>query len=159
GGGQFGWSGSRHAGERHRRRPGDPVSLRHVRIQHGFTEGIHRDGRTIEAAVSSAARRRKGDNFQLLIFDCRLGLIGNRQSPIENLFHSGDSSAVRYLYFLARARQAASGFMPAVQLGSEREAAAAQTPASSERFNSHPSCKPSKTPAQKASPAPAVPAT
>src|SRR5437660_1467560 len=48
--------------------------------------------------------------------------------------------------------------LPPVQVGCESEAAATQTPVSRQRGSSHPSCNPSRTPAQNASPAPAMPA-
>src|SRR3989442_5025649 len=82
----------------------------------------------------------------------------NVQPATAKESYSCGSSGLRYLNFFASARQAASGFMPAVQLGSESDAAAAHTPASRQRLSSQPSCRPSNTPAQNASPAPAVPA-
>ena len=48
-------------------------------------------------------------------------------------------------------------FTPAVQVASDKHAAAAQTAIRRLRFKSHPSWMPSNTPAQKASPAPAAP--
>src|SRR6266496_2572244 len=73
-------------------------------------------------------------------------------------FYSVGSSGGRKRYFLTRFSVALSGLMPPVQVGSEREAAATHTPVCRHRCKSQPSCNPSSTPAQYASPAPAVPA-
>src|SRR6266850_2554522 len=67
------------------------------------------------------------------------------------------SSLGRKPNFLARAREAFRDFTPAVQVASASEAAAMQTPVNRQRLSPQPSCRPSKTPAQNASPAPAIP--
>src|SRR5438270_107865 len=60
--------------------------------------------------------------------------------------------------FFARRSEWLSFRTPAVQVASESEAAARHTPVRRQRCKVHPPCRPSNTPAQKASPAPAVPA-
>src|SRR2546428_14086290 len=75
----------------------------------------------------------------------------------RGLFYSVFSSGGRNLYFFARSSVALSGLMPPVQVGSNNEAAATHTLVSRQRRKSQPSCNPSRTPAQNASPAPAVP--
>src|ERR1041384_2352633 len=86
------------------------------------------------------------------------GVGRSKQNESKQIDQSCGSSGGRNLYFLASAWQAASGFIPAVQDGSESDAAAAHTAVSRQRLRSQPSCNPSKTPAQNASPAPALPA-
>src|SRR5262245_41242561 len=80
--------------------------------------------------------------------------------PIQQfpIVHSPASSGERKPYLFPNARQALSGFIPPVQVASANEAAATQTPVCKHCAKSQPSCSPSNTPAQKASPAPAVPA-
>src|SRR5580765_2922077 len=67
------------------------------------------------------------------------------------------SSLGRKRNFFARAREVLRDFTPDVQVGSASDAAAMQTPVRRHCCKSQFSCKPSRTPAQKASPAPAEP--
>src|SRR5437763_7728253 len=60
--------------------------------------------------------------------------------------------------FRASFMEADRDFTPQVQVGCDNEAAATHTPVNNDFCNGHPSCKPNKTPAANASPAPAVPA-